>query len=60
MFTSMPKVVSVKLPTLKIGLKEIFSIWPKTCCSYLAAVGPDTLHPVSGHPAVSRGSEVLS
>ena len=56
----MPKVVSVKLPTLKIGLKEIFSIWPKTCCSYLAAVGPGTLHPVSGHPAVSRGGEVLS
>ena len=54
----MPKVVSVIADPKRI--KEIFSIWPKTCCSYLAAAGPDTLHPVSGHPAVSRGSEVLS
>ena len=41
-------------------IKETFpyglNLVARTCA---AAGGLDTLHPVSGHPAVSRGSEVL-
>ena len=54
----MPGVVSVIADPKRI--KEIFSICLKLVARTCAAVGPDTLHPVSGQPAVSRGSEVLS
>ena len=44
----------------KNRIKEIFpnglNLVARNCA---AAGGPDTLHPVSGHPAVSRGGEVL-
>ena len=42
-------------------IKEIFfSKWPKTCCSFLAADGPGTLHSVSGHPVCIQGAWLLS